>query len=204
MRNPVVAPLLAFVAACVLGIALCIMVMVSGCAVNETVAAIDALEARSPEARLAAIEALGSQRDPRGVPVLVSQFTWDAETREENAKALVYRGRDEVKRNPKGTKNGARNQVMALMADVVKRDALPDSVKAKGVWVMAEVNIKNVVERDAIKAAIGGTAVAAEVAISLDKLGWTDKGHEFELLADGHTYSSKYDPQERGHIEEVD
>ena len=37
----------------------------------------------------------------------------------------------------------------------------------------------------------------------MDKLGFTSEAHKFEVIADGTTVAG-YDPQERGHIEEID
>jgi len=217
IRNPIVQILLAVTLFFAVVVALAIVVMLSGCSVSATEQAISNLNTNTPETRLDAIVALSDAGEPRGIIRLVETFVDYPDTREEAAKALVYAGREIANAHPEGPidTGASANIVVTEVWKVAVNSNVDHSIRAKSVWVLAEMCDRRVMEWiEPYEGPNGVTRLGAHAADSMDvqeeirisraKLGIADgEVHEFELLGDWTTVAD-YDPQKRGHIEEVE
>ena len=202
MSNPIINHILAALLVLAVLLALCaVATYCTGCSVNAADVAIDDMDERDEAVQLAAIERISKQESKRSCIRLIEAFEDNASTREEVAKALVRRGREFYTEHP-NSRSG--NLVVVKLGELAARADLNPSIRAKAVWVMAEVGDR--AARGCIEGAYAGDSVAVgeEVGRSLDKLGFTVEAHEMELLADGYTTASGYDPEARGHIEEAE
>jgi hypothetical protein len=131
---------------------------------------------------------------------LVETFQQEPAEREEAASALVRRGRAHF---AKDRTSKMPHLILVSVGNLAARQDLDPSIRAKAVWVLAEIGSRRA--RKAIEGAYAGDsmAVAEEVKISRDKLGFTSEAHPMECLGDGRLHPD-YDPQERGHVEEVE
>ena len=200
--NQVTSILVAVIAACFVGIAACLAAMLSGCAVPPEEALADTMQGATLPARLEAVTGLCELNSRASLEALLEAFEMDPETREEVASALVLRGRRWYAQH--GQKPGLNtNRVIDHMAFLAARSDIDPSIRAKAVWVIAEIGDRHA--KDEIAAAYAGDsqAVSEEVSRSLDKLGFTSNAHPMECLADG-SLSAFYDPQKRGHLEGAD
>jgi len=178
------------------------LLIASGCGVDPLDSIQADLDAKPVSTRRAAVDELAQMSNRASLDTLVDAFTHDPTIREAGAKALVIRGREWKRTHPKDISG-----VLTRLGDIAASQHTDASLRATAVWAMGEIGDRHA--KTFIVAANGADSMAVqnEVAISLTKLGFSDgengNGFGMELLADGQTTVATYDPQERGHTEEV-
>lgn len=156
---------------------------------------------------------LSRMTNKRSLERLVTEFETVPETREEVAKGLIRRGRAFYSEHPKSK---YKNLVIAMLGDTGAGSHIDCSIRAKAVWAIAEAAVladaqlvphaRHEAKLQLARAHAGdSTAVADEVALSLNKLGFgIPEGEDAqgpELKWDGYETVVSYDPDDRGHIE---
>jgi hypothetical protein len=179
--------------------------VLSGCSVSPVPELRDALDRPAPQGKVDAVESLCALDSRESAEALIHAFKHDLAPREATASALVIRGRRWFAKTRHKRKKGEphTNRVIMGMGEIAAGSNVDADLRAKAVWVMAEIGDR---KADAeIKAAHtdDSTAVAREVAISREKLGFIRGENKWrpECMADGSTLSS-YDPRARGHVPE--